>query len=68
MVREENEVFFTRVQKSLPSRCVLKTVSLTTIRNRPKCTISTSGGLRLLQMVLEPDTGQCVIGDVGPRS
>ena len=36
-----------------------KIVKLTTIRNGPKRTISTCGGFRLLQMVLEPDTEQC---------
>ena len=34
-----------------------KTVRLTVIRNKPKQTISASGGLGLLQMVLEPDIG-----------
>ena len=37
---------------------------LTTIRNGPKRTISTSGGFKLLQMVLEPDTERCDSEDV----
>ena len=36
------------------------------IRNGPKRTISASSGLGLLQMVLEPDTGQCASEDAGP--
>ena len=36
-----------------------KTVRLTTIRNGSKQTISASGGLWLLQMVSESDTGSC---------
>ena len=43
-----------------------KTVRLTAIRNRRKRTISTSCGLRLLQMVSEPDTGRCANEDAGP--
>ncbi|KAG7033927.1 Cysteine-rich receptor-like protein kinase 10, partial [Cucurbita argyrosperma subsp. argyrosperma] len=35
-------------------------------RENPKRTISVSSGLWLLQMVLEPDTGQCANEDVGP--
>ena len=39
------------------------------IRNWPKRTISASGRLGLLQMVLEPVTKQCASEDVGsPRS
>ena len=41
-----------------------KTVRLTVIRNGLKWTISTSGGLGLLQMVLEPDTGWCLPREV----
>ena len=38
------------------------------IRNGPKWTISTSGGLGLSQMVSELDTGWCASEDVGsPR-
>ena len=44
-----------------------KTVRLTTIRNQPKRTISTSGGLRLLQMVSEPDTERCASEDASPQ-
>ena len=36
-------------------------------RNEPKRTISTSGGLGLLQMILELDTKQCVNEDAGPK-
>ena len=36
-------------------------------RESPKRTISTSSGLRLLQMVSEPDTGQCANKDAGPQ-
>ena len=36
------------------------------IHNGPKQTISTSGGLELLQMVSEPDTGRCVSKNVMP--
>ena len=35
------------------------------IRNGPKQTIFTSGGLKLLQMVSELDTGRCASEDVG---
>ena len=38
---------------------------LTAIPNELKQTISASGGLELLQMVLEPDTGLCASEDVG---
>ena len=37
-----------------------KTVRLTAIRNEPKHKIFASGGLRLLQMVLDPIMGQSV--------
>ena len=43
-----------------------KTVRLMTIRNGPKRTISASGGLGLLQMVSEPNTGQRASGDAAP--
>ena len=36
------------------------------IRNRPKRTISISGGVGLLQMVLELDTRRCASEDAGP--
>ena len=42
-----------------------KIVRLMVIRNELKRTISTSGGLRLLRLVLEPDTGLCATKDVG---
>ena len=35
------------------------------IRNEPKRTISTTGGLELLQMVSKPVTRRCAIEDVG---
>ena len=37
------------------------------IHNRPKRTVFVSGGLGLLQMVLEPDTGLCASEDNGPQ-
>ena len=39
---------------------------LTAIRNELKQTISVNGGLGLLQMVSEPDTGRYASEDVGP--
>ena len=45
-----------------------KTVRLTALRNGPKRTISTSGGLGLLQIVSEPDTKQCASKNLGPPS
>ena len=50
-----------RVWKSLPSRRVLKT-----LRGSSKRTISASGELGLLQMVLETDTGRFVSEEVEP--
>ena len=44
-----------------------KTVRLIVIRNELKQIISTSGGLRLLQMVLELGTGRCVSEDARLR-
>ena len=41
-------------------------MTLTVIRNGSKRTISASGGIELLEMVLEPDTGRCVSEDAGP--
>ena len=38
------------------------------IRNKSKRTISASGGLGLLQIVLEPDTEQCASEDAEPPS
>ena len=37
-------------------------------RKSPKKTIFASGGLGLLQMVSEPDTGRCANEEVVPRS
>ena len=37
-----------------------------TIRYGPKWTLSTNGGLELLQMVLELDVGWCATEDAGP--
>ena len=62
-----NETFLIRMWKSLPNKCVLKTVKLITIRNGSKRTISTSGGFGLLQMISELDTGQCVSKHDGPH-
>ena len=45
LVGEGNETFLIRVWKPIPNGHVLKTVRLTVIRNRPKQTISASGGL-----------------------
>ena len=36
-------------------------------RESPKRTISVSGGIEMLQMVLEPDTRRCASEDAGPR-
>ena len=36
-------------------------------RKNPKRTISTSGGLRPLQIVSEPDTGRCASEEVEPQ-
>ena len=55
-----------KMWKTLPSKCILKTVRRTVIRNGPKQTIFASSGLRLLQLVSVPDTGWCA-KDVGPR-
>ena len=63
MIGEENEAFFIRVWKPLPSRRVLKILS--EARKR-KWTISASSGLWLLQMVIEPDTEQCVSEEAKP--
>ena len=49
-----NKTFFIRVWRPLPNKCVLKT-----LRESPKKTIFASGGLGLLQMVSEPNTGRC---------
>ena len=48
--------------KPFPRRHVFKT-----LRESPKRTISASGELRLLQMVLEPNTGQCTSEEVESR-
>ena len=77
-VRVENESFFIRVWKPLPSIRVLKI-----LRKNSKRTVFTSGGLGLLQMVSELDNGdvsvrrlsleggenrrRCVSKDVGPQ-
>jgi len=47
LIGEGNETFLIRVWK----RRVLKTVSLTTIRNGPKRTIFISGELEVLQII-----------------
>ena len=51
-----NGTFFIRVWKPLPSKCILKNLEGKSERESPKRTISTSGGLGLLQMVSELDT------------
>ena len=56
--RGEQNIPYKGVETS-PIRHVLKIVRLTMIRNRPKRTISASGGLELLQMVSELDTERC---------
>ena len=48
-----------------PQQMRFKTVRPTTIRNGPKQTISTSGGLELLQMASKLETRQCASEDVG---
>ena len=60
LVVEGNETFLINVSKLLPSRRVLKT-----LRESLKRTISASGGLEPLQMVLELDTVRCVSDDAG---
>ena len=49
-----NKTFFIRVWKPLSSRRILKT-----LRKSPKRIISASDGFGPLQMISEPDTGQC---------
>ena len=61
-VVEENETFFIRVWKPLPSKHVLKT-----LKASPKRTISASSGFEPLQMVLEPNTGQCANEEAKPQ-
>ena len=55
LVGEENETFFIRVWKPLTNRHVLKTLRRSL--QGKKMTLSTSGGLEILQMVSKPDTG-----------
>ena len=59
-VGEENEAFFIRVWKPLPSIRVLKT-----LRGNPKRIISASGVLGLIQMLSELDTRRCASEDAG---
>ena len=66
MVGEENETFFIRVWKPLPSICVLK-LERKSERERPKRTIFDCSGFRLLQMILEPDTRRCANEEPEPR-
>ena len=56
-----------KVLKSLRNRRVLENMRLMVIRNGQKQTISVSGKLELLQMVLEPDTGWWASKDAGPQ-
>ena len=65
-VGEENEAFFIRVWKPLPSRRNLKTFEEKPETENAKRTIFVSGGLRRLQMVSELDTGRCASEDVVP--
>ena len=65
-MREKNGAFLIWVWKLLYSRCILKIVRLTTIRNVSKRTISTSCELGLLQMILELDNERCASENVGP--
>ena len=53
--------------KVLSSKHNLRIVRLTTIHNRPKWTVSASGGLRLLPMVLEAYIGRCTSEDAGSQ-
>ena len=56
-----------RVWKPLPTKHVLK-VLRENLEGKAQIgqSISTSGGLGLLQMVLEPDTGWCAIENARP--
>ena len=62
-----------RGEQNIPYKCVetspqktrSKTLKGSPLRESPKRTISTRGGLRLLQMVSEPDIGWCAREDVG---
>ena len=64
--QEGNEIFFIKMWKPHSSRPVLKTLR-GSLRESPKKTISTRGGLGPLQMVLEPDTERCVSENTEPR-
>ena len=58
------ETFFLRVWKPLSSIHVLEGKSE---RESSKKRISASGGLGLLQIVLEPNTEGCASEDIGPQ-
>ena len=60
-----NEIFFTKVWKPLSNMC-FKNLEGKPERESPKKIISASGGLVLLQMVSEPDTGRCASEDARP--
>ena len=62
MLGPEWRAFFIRVWKSLPSRCVLKT-----LRKSPKRTISASSGFGLLQMVLVQMSGSVPVRMLSPE-
>ena len=64
--REERNIPYKGVETS-PQQTHFKPMRLTAIHNGPKRIISVSGGLGLLQMVLEPDIKRCVNEDVGPQ-
>ena len=49
-----------RREQNIPYKCV-------ETRESPKRTISTSGGLGLLQMVSESDIGRCASKDASPQ-
>ena len=67
LVGEKNEIFFIRVWKSLLNRCVFKNLEGKPKRGSTNGTISASGGLKLLQMVAEPNIGQCASEETEPR-
>ena len=57
-----NKIFLIRVWKSFSSNA-FKIMRLTTIRNRPKQTISTNSEFGLLQLVSKLDTERCANED-----
>ena len=59
------QTFFISVEKLLFNRLILKNLKENRETESLKMTIYVSGGLQLLQMVLESETGHCDIKDVG---